>query len=321
MSSPNIRSAAERSATTNFKTFVAAMRADNPLGIAGWEDMCWELGQRKRVSSGRSDRIWFNKNFVKKVTERNAEHFPAAFADLLRALVCAREVGRAAPLDSVDHMVLVRAFRYLYECAKNRADHPTGLTRIDFDEAALACRVEAASSAYRVGCKLQEIARILDREYLTPVRLNWVNPIPRDSHAGGALENRTSREFFERRESKLPSEELLNALANIANREPTDEITVAIAFAFDLLSVVWTVLVPASDYLALAGDYDSQFINIAVDGPTASMELVQRCHFEASLTLDLETTEFTKASITLSGVICRKPRVPSTRRNPALGNG
>ncbi|CBJ52336.1 putative phage integrase [Ralstonia solanacearum PSI07] len=219
MSSPTIRSAAERSATTNFETFVVAMRADNPLGIAGWEDMCWELGQRKRVSSGRSDRIWFNKNFVKKVTERNAEPFPPAFGDLLRAIVCAREVGRATSLDSADHMVLVRAFRYLYGCAKNRADHPTNLARIDFDEAAAACRVEAASSAYRVGCKLQEIARILDREYLTPVRLNWVNPIPRDSQSGGALQNRTSREFFERRDSKLPSEDLLNALANIANRE------------------------------------------------------------------------------------------------------
>jgi len=219
VSSPNLRSAAERSATANFETFIAAMRADNPLRIAGWEDMCWELGQRKRASSGRRDRIWFNKNFVKKVTEHNAEPFPAAFGELLRAIVCAREQGRATPLDSNDHMVLVRAFRYLYESARNRADHPTGVARIDFDEAASACRVEAASSAYRVGCKLQEIARILDREYLTPVRLNWVNPIPRDSHAGGALQDRTSREFFDRRESKLPSEQLLNALADIANRE------------------------------------------------------------------------------------------------------
>ena len=219
MSSPRIQPAAERSATDNFETFVASMRIENPLGISDWSAMCWDLGQRKRVSSGRKDRIWFNKNFVKKVTEQNAEPFPIAFGDLLRAIVCAREQGRAKGLDSNDHMVLVRAFRYLYKCAETRADHPTRLTRFDFDEAASACRVEAASSAYRVGCKLQEIASMLDRKYLTPVRLNWVNPIPRDSQAGGALQNRTSREFFERRESKLPSDELLNTLAAIANRE------------------------------------------------------------------------------------------------------
>lgn len=96
--------------------------------------------------------------------------------------------------------------------------------------------------------------------------------------------------------------------------------TVVIAFAFDLLSVVWTVQVPASDYLALAEDYDSHFVNIAVDGPTATMELIQRCHFEASLTLDREITEFTKVSITLSAVIRRKSRIPGTRHNSALGS-
>ncbi len=195
------------------------MRVNNPLGIACWEDMCWDLGKRKRASSGRCDRIWFNKNFIKRATARTAEPFPTAFGDLLRAIVCARELGRATPLDSVDHMVLVRAFRYLYASTKSRADHPTGMTRIDFDEAASACRTEAASSAYRIGCKLQEIARILDRQYLTPVRLDWMNPIPRDCQAGGALQNRTSREFFERRKSKLPSEEVLNALADLANRQ------------------------------------------------------------------------------------------------------
>ncbi|MHA6845975.1 hypothetical protein [Ralstonia syzygii] len=51
------------------------------------------------------------------------------------------------------------------------------------------------------------------------------------------------------------------------------------------------------------------------------LKRVQRCHFEASLAVDREITEFTKASIMFSGVIRPKPRVPSTRRNPALGNG
>lgn len=86
--------------------------------------------------------------------------------------------------------------------------------------------------------------------------------------------------------------------------------TVAIAVAFDLLSVVWTVQVPAADYLAMAGDYDAHFINIAVDGPTASMELVQRCHFEAELTLDHEAAQIIQGSITFSGVIRPKRRAP-----------
>jgi hypothetical protein len=213
-----IRKAAERTALENFTQFVDSMRKQNPLGVPEWDAMCWEFGIRKRLSAGREDRIWFNKNFVKKVTLKDAEAFPPSFGDFLRSIVCSREVGRARPLDSNDHMVLVRAFRYLFSVAKSRAADPTDLRRLDFDNAASACRVEADSSAYRIGCKLQEIALLMDREYLTPVRLNWTNPITRDSQAGGALQNRTSREFFARRESKLPTNDILDALADISNR-------------------------------------------------------------------------------------------------------
>ena len=59
---------------------------------------------------------------------------------------------------------------------------------------------------------------MIDREYLTPVRLNWVHPMSRPSNQGGVLQDRTSREFFDRRGSKLPSDEILDALADIANR-------------------------------------------------------------------------------------------------------
>lgn len=89
-----------------------------------------------------------------------------------------------------------------------------------------------------------------------------------------------------------------------------DDGIVTIAVAFDLLSVVWTVQVPAADYLAVAEDYDAHFVNIMVDGPTASMELVRRCHFEAELTLDQEAAQVMQASITFSGVIRPRRRAP-----------
>lgn len=84
--------------------------------------------------------------------------------------------------------------------------------------------------------------------------------------------------------------------------------TLAVSCAFDLLSVIWTVEMPAADYLARVGDYDAHFINLVVDGPTARMELVQRCHFEAELTFDRESECFTQASITLSGILRPRPR-------------
>ncbi|MDH5835315.1 S1 family peptidase [Luteimonas kalidii] len=96
--------------------------------------------------------------------------------------------------------------------------------------------------------------------------------------------------------------------------------TLTASCAFDLLSVVWTVEVPEADYLAKAGDYDAHFINIAIDGPTASMELVQRCHFEAALTLDPEGEWSTQSSITFSGVFHPRLRAPEAGGTPALGH-
>jgi hypothetical protein len=82
--------------------------------------------------------------------------------------------------------------------------------------------------------------------------------------------------------------------------------TVDIEFAFDLLSVCWTVKVPTEDYLSLGDEYDRHFVNIDVDGPTTSMELYQHCHFEATLTLNPKDEEFMQSSITFSGVV--RPR-------------
>lgn len=95
-------------------------------------------------------------------------------------------------------------------------------------------------------------------------------------------------------------------------REHSDG-TVLIDFAFDLLSVCWTVEVPTDDYLSMVDDYDTYFINIDVNGSVTSMELYQRCHFEASLTLNREDAEFTQSSINFSGVVQRR----RDRRNNA----
>lgn len=82
---------------------------------------------------------------------------------------------------------------------------------------------------------------------------------------------------------------------------------VEIDIAFDLLSIRWTVEVPTQDYLANDVAFDASFLNPEVCGSTTSMELYQRCHFEAKLTLNPKGTEFVDSHVTFSGVICPKP--------------
>ncbi|WP_156814524.1 hypothetical protein [Burkholderia lata] len=210
--------AAERSALENFDAFIAKMMQLNPLCIDNWDDDCWRSTAVQRASVGKDEKIWFTSDFVAKSTQANARPFRNPYGNLLRAIVCARESGRKHPRAVTDHMLTVRAFRYLYKVVEGRTKHPVDLKRVDFDAAAAACRREAASSSYRVGCRLQEVARIIDREYLAYTRLNWMNPIPRDMLSGGSKASRISSDFFERRASKLPGGEILEALAEISNR-------------------------------------------------------------------------------------------------------
>ena len=99
---------------------------------------------------------------------------------------------------------------------------------------------------------------------------------------------------------------------DIQSAREDEDGTVAIKFAFDLLSVAWTIEVLTDDYLLLADDYDAHFINIEVNGPVTSMELYQRCHFEAAMTLNRESEEVTQATITFAGVVRRKVRSSKT---------
>jgi hypothetical protein len=98
---------------------------------------------------------------------------------------------------------------------------------------------------------------------------------------------------------------------DIQSVQEADDGTVVIDVAFDLLSVCWTVKVPTDDYFALMDDYDTNFINIYVAGPTTTIELYQRCHFEAVLILDRDASEITETLITFAGVVHPRQKRPN----------
>ncbi|AKC80647.1 hypothetical protein XB05_19325 [Xanthomonas arboricola] len=78
--------------------------------------------------------------------------------------------------------------------------------------------------------------------------------------------------------------------------------TITVSFGFELLTVVWTVEVAYADYRANAAAFEEHFMNIETKGETTRMETMQRCYFEADLTLNQLAGEFTSVSIALAGV-------------------
>ncbi|WEE76662.1 serine protease [Comamonas testosteroni] len=75
---------------------------------------------------------------------------------------------------------------------------------------------------------------------------------------------------------------------------------------FELLTVIWTVSVPTSVYMANATPFDAHFVNAEnmADGQT-TMEATQRIYFEAELTFDTASDEIEETRITMTGAISK----------------
>ncbi|SFN13783.1 serine protease, partial [Variovorax sp. OV329] len=82
----------------------------------------------------------------------------------------------------------------------------------------------------------------------------------------------------------------------------TKDQSAVVSYAFELLSVVWTIQVPSADFPANAAAFSEHFVNVQVDGEITSMDVIQRLYFEAELVIDLISREHTQVSISKVGV-------------------
>ena len=85
----------------------------------------------------------------------------------------------------------------------------------------------SAGSAYRVGAQLSMVAKFMDDNGLCSVPLQWANSLPRPLEGAG----RVGVEFDAQRKAKLPSVDVLDALARAyrAATEPVDVVLTSVA--------------------------------------------------------------------------------------------
>lgn len=70
-----------------------------------------------------------------------------------------------------------------------------------------------------------------------------------------------------------------------------------IGYSFNLLTVLYTVVVDLDDYLAHREEFEEYFLNMTIEDRSVTLELYRRCDFEASLAYRQDLTEFTSVSI------------------------
>ncbi len=83
----------------------------------------------------------------------------------------------------------------------------------------------------------------------------------------------------------------------VTSFEKMKDETIYIGYTFNLLTVAFTVVVDAIDYLSNERAYEEYFINPNIDGNSVSLEALRRCDFEGGLSYRQDTSEFTSVTI------------------------
>lgn len=147
------------------------------------------------------------------------------FASFIKALIRRKQESRPqgdGPLSRI-----INAARDLHDQLGDRGHDPVRLTHADFAAAVIAVQKRSSpTTAYRLGCALQTIADTIDRHGLSASRLNWRNPLKRQTNAL----SRISKHANDARESKLPTSDVLDELARLSHlvTEPSDVVCMSV---------------------------------------------------------------------------------------------
>jgi hypothetical protein len=181
-----------------------------------WEEYNWNIkGFESTTRIGtvnQSKTILFTQfNGIQGTKIKTSRHdekpFDEPFLSFVKAHITFRHHAKRKTKDN--HMVTIRAYRYLYALLPDEQKEIDLLTSRNFDQAAgNAIARESGSSAYRAGVALAEIATFLRANRLTPMAIRWKNPISRHSGNSG-IEEKNTKEAAVRRAQKLPKTDVL----------------------------------------------------------------------------------------------------------------
>ena len=218
-------------AETNLADFIRYARDD--LTVFGtdldWDRAKWELRGVDRVSGRSSDPIRVSWGHPLKKAPKSAEDYAPLDprnVDFFKAYL-RYKYGLAPHMNP--HQIL-SAMRHLDHALSRSGKSIADALCDDFNVAATACQsAYSRETAYRVGVRLQAIARFLDDHALVAHPLAWTCHIRRPTHF-----QRLGPERDRRRDRKLPSQRAIAALGE-TYRRARDPMDVIAASAYALL--------------------------------------------------------------------------------------
>lgn len=209
----------------------------------------WNLTDIKvsRPSEATTHQLFFTR--ITKRETRSMEGrvaFKPAFGNLIKSLIALSEHARAKTPSR--HRKLLQASRHLYETLENRGFDPTRLTSDDFASAAQSVTKTSPSNCYTIGAELEQIAKFVNKHSLAKAQLFFTNPFPR-----GYRSSRIDENSRKKRASKMPSEELIDAviaMSDIVRNHGDDRDVLRASIVESLMCAPWRI----NEFLTLRAD-------------------------------------------------------------------
>ncbi|MCK1627502.1 hypothetical protein IVA98_31185 [Bradyrhizobium sp. 160] len=192
----------------------------------------WNLSDVKigRPSAQQTHNLYFTR-----ITQRETRSmegrvpFDPAFGNLIKAIIALREFAR--PVGADRYRKLLQAARLLYETMENRGFDPARLRSDNFHAAARA--IEGTPGyKYNLAQDLEVIAEFVNKNALSQSRIVYTNP-----HPPQRLDAQSNKKAQQHRASKMPSEELIDAVIAMSDivRERGDDRDILRAAIVELL--------------------------------------------------------------------------------------
>lgn len=199
-----------------------------------WDDPVWDVTeyQKKRGHKNKAWRLKFLQKENHRVALSSRKSFAPRFADFCKCFVKIKQQQRNISFDP--HQRTIDSLSILYEVLRcsNAGSDPTNLKKKHFGIAEEVILKEyTQATAYRMGRALQEVADFIDKHRLTKTRIGYHSRIKKPI-TGDYRDLKGQADGMK----KLPSEELLEALAAISNN-PLDEAELIRMRIIDLLLV------------------------------------------------------------------------------------
>jgi hypothetical protein len=222
------RTAAERDAGSNLRAMIAKARRANPIGVIDWDAAQWRYPKTSRASAASDGGLRFT---LRSANARDPGVMPEPFMSFVKAIVCIYNQRTSKLYSAGQSQTLVAAARLLLAEIDDRGADPLTLRHGDFDAAARRAQENMGEGAANIGSKLAIIADEMDRHGLTAAPIRWRNFLRRDHK-----HDRIGEKAAIRRHAKLPSRDVLDALATISARADLDHRDLIVQRAIDLLA-------------------------------------------------------------------------------------